>query len=81
MKVDFRERTSPWISLFNLKAIFRKYPSGIYPKVMKNKFEEELRPSNIKVEKEERAPALKVLNKFTKHYLNYHRGSIHQKNL
>jgi len=34
----------------NLKAIFRKYSSGIYSKVVK--FERELSLSNIEIEKE-----------------------------
>jgi len=38
----------------NLKAIFRKYSSGIYSKIIK--FERELSLSNIEIEKEERAP-------------------------
>jgi len=63
----------------NLKEIFRKYSSGIYSKVVK--LERELSLSQILKSRKNREHRLKVLNKFTKHYLNYHRETIHRRKI
>lgn len=65
---------------FDLDDFPKIYPSRIYRKVVK--FGGELRPLNIKVEREEGERQLfEVVNKFTKHYLSCHRGMIHQKEI